>query len=141
MPETITPPQWPDTEEAVTADVYAQWLTVSAYYRLTAELTPLLHAWEAAGLPREGALRDAYVGCVSAASAEYGLAYMLRSVAPQVLTADELALTVHVAYDGNTEQVIDYLESWLEEYGIDPTKVADAVEADRAARLAASKGA
>lgn len=117
---TATLPVWPGRSGDVTADGYARWLTATAFLRHVVDVPRLLTQWQNAGLPRGGAERDAYTAAVCAASAEYGLVFLLREQAGLNSVPAAPVQWVHDAYDGQIEAVVDRLAGWLVGYGIDP---------------------
>lgn len=108
---------YPTRADDQTADALARHLTLTAY-RLSLQLPRLLAEWEAAGLPKYGPLRDAYVHATSAIGAEYGLILFLRREAGKP-TDEPIVAEVYQPYEGWFEYVDSDLTEWLSEYGID----------------------
>lgn len=110
--------------QRMTADQLARHFAVQAYATLTGQRTRDAHReWKVAGLPEDGALRDAYVQALRAAAAEYALVYLLREVGPNSMRADDLAWRAMTVNEGDAEEAVADLEGWLAEYGIDPQAI------------------
>jgi hypothetical protein len=124
---------WPETEDKVTADACARHLTVEAFRTVNVDIPRLLKEWRVAGKPDHGPVRDAFDNASLAASALYGLIYMLREAAgPNTVPADKLALGIHAPWAGDFDAVASDLSEWLSEYGIDAEQILRAAETEKA---------